>query len=178
MEFTDWFKRWLRKHPLREPPSFDQARYTADVMKRVKDLAPSSARQYETRSMIFSWPRLVFGGLSLALMAVLVVFATASYTGRRLAKEVTREAQILAELGEPVASSESDTEEIALDIQAADNLMLAEATKSDDQWIQETFQLLDQLGEDPRTGNSNGSSDEDWLDELQMLDNNEPSSSS
>ena len=178
MEFTDWFKRWLRKHPLREPPSFDRVRYTADVMDRIKDLASSYAEQYENRSFVVSWPRFVFGGLSVALMAVLVVLATASYTSRRLAKEVTREAQVLAGLGEPVASSESDTEEIALDIQAADNLVLAEATKSDDQWLQETFQLLDQLGEDPKTGNTNESSDEDWLDELQMLDDNELSSSS
>ena len=61
-------------------------------------------------------------------------------------------------------------------------LTLAESPASDDQWIQETVQLLEQLDEndgvsqDATGGASN--SNKDWLNELEMLDESDVASSS
>lgn len=179
MEFADWFKKWFARHPLKEPPRVERARYTAEVMAQVRSLSPSPVHQEEPRAAVFTlwWPRLALGGLSVALMAALVVFAAASYTQSRLAKEVTQEAQVLAALNEPVISTASEAEEIVQEIQATDTIVLAEATQSDDQWLEETFQLLDQLDES-KSHDANESSDEDWLGDLQMLDDHEVTSSS
>ena len=181
MDFTNWFKEWLARHPLREPVYFDQARYTAEVMARVNDQIRSPAQQARRSVWLcVSWPRMALGGLSFALVSIIVLLAGVSYSRLRLAKEVTRGIQVLAEVGESATPVESETDEVAVELQAEDTLVLAEATKTDDQWLEQTVQILEQLDEDPKAGNANGSSepDEDWLDDLQMLDNSELSSSS
>ncbi len=50
------------------------------------------------------------------------------------------------------------------------SLRLAESTTSDDAWVQNTLQLLEQLGEDPSDDGAHTTSDEEWFRELQTLD--------
>jgi hypothetical protein len=56
---------------------------------------------------------------------------------------------------------------------------LAESSPSDEEWLEQTLQLLEQLEEDtsPETA-GDGSDEEDWLEELQWLDDSELSSAS
>ena len=57
-------------------------------------------------------------------------------------------------------------------------LMLAESMPSDETWIKETAQLLDQLDEESSKADAHATSDEEWLKELQTLDEHDLGSNS
>ena len=85
---------------------------------------------------------------------------------------------LLAELDGPMNRLDvpDDVEHLAKTLEQADTIVLAEAPQSDDSWVAQTLQLLDQLDEElpnePAAGEAT-SNDNEWLDELQMLDENE-----
>ena len=59
---------------------------------------------------------------------------------------------------------------------ATQPVRLAESQNTDEQWIQETTQLLDQLGEEwPQESgaDANSNDQERWLDDLEQLDDSE-----
>ena len=185
MDFSNWFKEWLARHPLREPPNLDQAGYTAEVMARVskQSLSRSPQKACGLDFLWMMWLRIVLGSVSVALLSVIVVLSVSSYTHARLAKEVVNDMQVLAELGESVTPTEPEMDEGIRDPQSEDALVLAEsdkAVKTDDQWIEQTMQILDQLNEeDSKKGSVDGTpSEEDWINDMQMLDSNEFSSHS
>lgn len=195
MEFTAWFRQWVSGHPLKEPPAFDRARYIAEVMERVKALGePTPALRPAGRW--WAWPRLALA--TAAVAAALLVVARvqspgpgpgpvpASMTGGAgtpLAQEISDDAQVLAALDEPLplaSGATDDAEELAQELAAMDMdaLLLAEAPPSDDAWIEQTLTLLEQLEEDLPEGAADDPSGDEWLDELQWLDEHDLAASS
>ena len=89
---------------------------------------------------------------------------------------------MLAELDDPsfVQAGNGDVDSLAEEMETLDPMMLAESPPSDDQWIDQTLSLLDQLHEDDAipADNSGSSSEEEWMNELQFLDDSELSASS
>ena len=149
MDFSTWLTHWLTRHPLKEPPSPDRADYTREVMATVRTLDRPVPAPVPARPW-FSWPRPAFA-VAAAAAGVALVIATATRSTPQVARE-------------PSPST----------------LTLAESPEGDDQWIEETIQLLDQLDEnDDLSQDAPGEvSDEDWLNELEMLDETDLASSS
>lgn len=167
-ELSTWFRNWFRRHPLKEPAAFDQSRYTAEVMARVRAL---SLPQTEAARQWVPWPRLALALVTAAVVIIMV--GPARQVDRKLSAEVIRDVQLLSALGEPVGDPLATTQEdgLAEELEAMDTLVLAEASPSDDQWVQQTLKLLDQLNEEVEE--DPGASDEEWLDELELLDEDE-----
>ena len=169
MTFAAWLKPWMAQHPLRESSDRDRSRYTAQVMARVK--APAHAPQESPwHQLVWGWPRLVLATAAVAAGVLLVVgVRTASRT--ELAKEISSESELLAALDEPAPLANGDA--LEADLQEQDLMVLAEAQPSDQQWIDQTLQLLDQLDEDTQDDNTDASANpngEEWLKDLQTLD--------
>lgn len=55
---------------------------------------------------------------------------------------------------------------------------VAESPATDDQWVEETLQLLDEFDEDVSSETAGNGSDEEWLDELELLDETDRATSS
>lgn len=55
---------------------------------------------------------------------------------------------------------------------------LAESPASEDRWVEDTLQLLDELDEDVADDTVGGTSEEEWFEELQLLDETELAASS
>lgn len=178
MNFDAWFRTWVARHPLKTLRRDDPAQYTAEVMERIRTIpqpAPASAVPWH-------WPAWTPTGLSVAtavvvLFLILGVFKPSTV---QLADHIIKESDVLAKfdettIGEPVV--EDDAEELAQELQHRDTLLLAEATPSDDQWINDNLNLLEQLNqEDPADETGPSSTDSDWLEELKQLDESELSS--
>ena len=177
MDLATWFRRWLSTHPLREPLQLDRAHYTAEVMQRVKG-APEPAPIYVVRWT--TWPRLALATAAVAAVALLVV----GRVGERpvqMATTVEDDLNLLAALDEPALVEGVDAEDLealAQELETNDVLLLAEAQPSDEQWLDETLLLLDQVDEDVPEDAVGDGADDQWLDELQLLDEQELSVSS
>lgn len=177
MKFSIWLTQWLARHPLKEPASHNPAWFTAQVMQRVKAAAQPAPAIAPVHPW-FSWPRLGFAA-ALATAAIVLVAVPKLPTPGRLANAVLRDAQLLEALDEasldPVINDETDM--LAQELQLHDAMMLAEAQPSDDQWIEETMQLLDQLDQESPDDSSAStpapSDDDDLLNELQLFDEHE-----
>ena len=65
---------------------------------------------------------------------------------------------------------EEPWEVLAQDLETADAFMLAEDPAADEQWLEETLRILEELDEELPEGELDEWSDEDWLDELELLD--------
>ena len=148
MDVATWFRQWLTRHPLNTPTGFDRARFTADVMAKINALPTASGRA-EVSAPVRMWT--VWRRLSLTMAAVAAAAAIAVVALRSSHQQT-------AELAQP--------------------LVVAEAQPSDDEWFQETLQLLDQLDEDVASDAVEDGSDEDWMHELQTLDEGELSAGS
>ena len=172
MDLTLWLKTWFARHPLNGPTDGDRARYTAEVMARVKALTPPAPAPGPVRSWL-PWPRLA---LTLATVAagILLMVSVTRQTDRQLAMEVSQEPRVLA-AREDTAGSEERVDETPA---AKEALFLAESPPSDDQWLEETLQLLDELDEDALDDTAGNGSDDLWLEELQQLDESELAASS
>ncbi len=180
MDFTSWWQDWFTRHPLKEPSGYEPAQYTAEVMDQVRALAKPAS----TFGPWFSWPRLVLATASVAVACLVVVTASRRATVR-LADAVVQHAQVLATLDEngfePVDRLDPDA--LLQDLKALDTMVLAQANSSDEQWLEQTLQLFNGLDEDPSENHGvleqpGGSPDDDWLNELQLLDESTLSSSS
>ena len=184
MEFTSWLTTWLARHPLKTPSEIDPTRYTTEVIARVKALAPTpTSRPVSPLQLVWGWLRLALVVATAASIAV--VIGTTRSSRERLAHRVTRDAQLLAELDEPPPEllNGQETAELAQDLEAEDHqLLLAEsAPNQDQQWLEQTLQLLDQLDENVPGVDSDeplGNDDEEWLKELDTLDEGPSSTSS
>lgn len=177
MDFATWFRRWLSRHPLKEPPAASRAGYTAEVMRRVRALeapAPMPARPW------LAWPRLALVPLAAAAAVLLVVGRLRQPSGP-LGGQLAADAEVLTALGQPLLpdpGSAGDLEELAHELDLADALVLAEAPPGDEEWFEQTFQLLEELDEEPSESPSGTAVPDEWLDELELLDESEPSTSS
>ena len=132
---------WLTRHPLKGPSGIDRAQYTAEVMARVKALAPPPTEVVGKpwRQLVGGWPRLA---LTLATVAagVLLMLTVTHPTSRR-------------------------------------TFQLAQSQDAQDQWVNDTLQLLDELDENA-SDEATDASEEDYLEELKQLDETEIASSS
>ena len=179
MDFTTWFRTWLTRHPLKTPSGLDRRQYTAEVMASIRALDPASARTpaaHPVRQWAF-WPQFAMT-IATAAAGIAIAVGTVSSSHRRFARNVAQEAQVLAALegpnSEPLLGVGSEAERLSAELEMHDSLVLAEAEVSDAEWIEHTLKLLDQLNEDASAdtagdGSKDGS-DEDWLKELQTLD--------
>ena len=200
MPFATWLQTWLIRHPLKEPTDMDRARYTAEVMARVKAVGPTTEAgtlptggvadgSAERRSRRLAeanlaplpvrpwgfWPRLAVA-LAAATAGVAVFIGTRQDPSHKLAQAIATDAQLLAALDERDMDLvlDDDVDVLPDELAIADTMLLAEQSSSDEEWLAQTLELLDQLGEDtpPETA-SDGAGEEEWLEELQLLDEGE-----
>lgn len=174
MDFLDWLKGWLSRHPLRRPSEEPQASYTVRVMERIR----------ASRSPGFGWGWLTRPRLALATGAavaawLVVVSVPRPMTPARMAKAVERDVQLLAQLNEdpsPILAALPG----GLEQEAAwlERILLAEARDAadDEAWLEETLELLNAAGEDVPLPSGEDAADE-WLRELELLDDQEITSS-
>ena len=147
MDIGRWLTAWLRCHPLRDPSGVNPDRFTAEVMERVKahrQLAPVASG-----IPWLSWPRPAFSALAagVGLVVVLVLLTM----GRRTSR----------------LSEDKPPQDFPTPWQMAES-----APTSDEQWIDETLQLLDQVDDAAET-DVEEPSDEEWLEQLELLDGSE-----
>lgn len=143
MDLVTWLTRWLRQHPLKGPSEEEHAHFTAEVMARVRALTPPEPVRVPVRRAL-PWPGRAALALATAAAGIAVVMAIAPRTARQLAREPRH----------PV--------------------VLAETPTDDEAWMSETLALLDQLEEDvPDEALGDETLDEDWLEELELLDEEE-----
>lgn len=148
MDVATWFRQWLTRHPLNTPAGVDRARFTADVMAKINAL-PSVSGRSAVPAPVRVWT--IWRRLSLTVATVAA--------GAAIAVVVLR-------------SSHQPT------VRLAEPLVVAEAQPDDDEWLQETLQLLDQLDEDVASDAVQNGTDKEWMQELQMLDETELSTGS
>lgn len=174
MNFTAWLQGWLTRHPLREPSDGDRARYTAEVMARVRVLQPSAVGQSAWIRRWLAWPRLT---LAMAAAAAGVALVVGPLHQRRLAQGVVRDAAVLASLGEATAEPLviEDEESLREEMEELDALVVAEASSlSDEQWMMHTLELLQDLGEEASGDAPDAAADsEEWSEQLEFLDEGE-----
>ena len=153
--------------------------FTAQVMARVRaETRPGRAPAAWTERLPDLWPRLAVSLAATAAVLAGVAVLRPLEPGQRLADRIAQESELLAELDGPVNGwgASDDVDSLAQDLEREDAIVLAEAPPDDDSWIADTLQLLDQLDEElpdePSAGEATSNEDE-WLDELQTLDENE-----
>ena len=149
MDFSTWFQRWLTRHPLKEPMQANRASYTADVMAKIKTVAPAPARSFQPRrtwATLLNWPRPALAlAATLGFVLVLMTVQRAVHQ-RQLAENA-----------------------------ALRSRMLAEETGSDAEWIAQTLDVLEQFDEDDVPVINEDQETGDSLNELDLLE--EPGSS-
>jgi len=100
---------------------------------------------------------------------------------QQLATEITRDSQLLAALDdtglEPLGATD-EVEALTEDVELLDLMTLAESPPSDADWIEQTLQLLEEIDEDAPEETTGDTDEEDWLNELQLLDETELTASS
>ena len=173
MNFATWLRSRLARYPLKEPPAFDRARYTAEVMERVQALGEPAPALRPSGPWLAWGPRLALAAVAVAVAFVVVGRVRSPGPEQPLAEQIADDAQLLAALDEPLPLAPvapDDAEELAQELAAMDALLLAEAPPSDDEWIEQTLNLLEQLEEDLPEDASDEPSGDEWLDELQWLD--------
>ena len=184
MDFTTWLQQWLARHPLkmRDLNAEDRARFTQTVMQRMP--APASAATPGWRALLASLlrPQLALGMAAAAILAVLLVGRQAPGPAAvaQAGPSVEERALIVAALNDPTSDVLAAVDEQALadELMAQDALMLAEATPTaDEQWLNQTLELLQQFDEDVSSDGAEAS-DEEWLQDLQLLDDAELSTRS
>ncbi len=172
MDFTSWVRRWLTQHPLKEPAETDRAQYTAEVMARVRRLAqpaPAPRRVW--------WLRPVLVTVTAAAAVVLVV-GRVNQAPIRVAHDAEDGPMVAAVdkqplIAQPAVPEDALVEEFAQSVEEfllAEALILAESSSEDEAWLEETLRLLDALDEDLPEGDTGDWSDDDWLDELDLFE--------
>lgn len=110
-EWDWWLRRFLKRHPLKDPPGDLEGNYHRQVMDRI--LAPPV--------WVFS-PKPVFGwaGALAAVTAALVLIPTPA----RIARQIDRDSGVLLEVGELALLDSADLEQ---DLREHDRIVLAKA---------------------------------------------------
>ena len=147
---------WLSRHPLKGPSDVNRAQYTAEVMAKIKAAespapapAPPARRLLSPGRAVRFW--LPWPRLSMTLATVAA--------GILIMMTVTHQAS--RQLAHPPEA-----------------VLIAESPAADDQWLEETLQLLDELDEDVSSETAGDGSEDEWLEELELLDETDLASSS
>lgn len=121
-DWQTWLDRWLKRHPLREPPAHARGGYADQVMARIRAEAPQGRpavfRLWEPR------PSLAWGGALAAGLAVVMLVSAPQRNLRRL----DRDSQILLAGGDfsfleedlEQELQEQETEDLVEEIEALD----------------------------------------------------------
>jgi hypothetical protein len=193
METLNWLARWLRRHPLKEPAGHDRTRYTAEVMARVRALE-EPVRSVAPIRWRLSWPRAALT-FATACAGVVIAIGLSRRAGvsatERLVEQATRDAQVLTAMSSPGAeewwtltalsddsASLDDLDGLAEELQLMDTFRLVQQPPSDEDWLEQTLLLLEQLDEDLPQAELEEPSVEEWWQELDGLDELEGSASS
>lgn len=176
MDIPTRFKQLMNRATMRLPSQHDPAQYTAEVMERVRALQQPAAAAPPI-ILWRSWPRL---GLATALVvAALALVVLPQRHTVRVAQQIDQEAALLLAVDEPVLNGGED--ELVEELETLDTMVLAQVgPDSDEAWLEETLQLLDEVGDDAALEDVGSSSEEDekWLEELELMDDTDLSSSS
>ncbi len=87
-DWQGWLERWLARHPVKSPPSFLQASYTEEVLRRIRETQPAP---------VFRWVLAPRFSLALATAACAVLLAVwANQAPDRMGIELAK----VEELGE------------------------------------------------------------------------------
>ena len=145
MDFITWFQGWLIRHPLKTLTDEERQSSTESVMARVRAITPHQHRLPVRMRLSWGWPRLA---IAVATIAIVVgVLRTTQQTRRQLAQQPHTNAP-----SRPATSSAGSPQ------------------ATDDEWVDQTLKLLEQLDEDAAPDTSTESEDESWLKELELLD--------
>lgn len=172
MDIPTWLKSWLAQHPLKET-AIDREQYTQEVMARVRALSQPSSRPFSIR-----WPRLALTFAS-AFAGLVIAMGVIRMSEPFLADQISGEVELLATLDSPQddALADADPQTLAEEMKFLDTLVLAQAAPQavpdDESWIEQTLKILDELDEEPSPADALESSEDDWLHELQLLDEND-----
>ncbi len=175
MDVASWFRKWLARHPLKTPGGIDRSQYTEEVMAKVRALeTPDAASALRWQG---AWPQWAFAATAVAAMLLLVV-GVPGQAPLRLADrvDVEQDIQWLAAVEPSGADAliENEPEVIADDLAVIDAMILADAsaaaTSSDEQWVDQTLQLLQELDEGNIEDVSGTVEEEELLEELELLD--------
>ena len=179
MDVETWFRRWLSRHPLKAPPTADQQQYTTEVMARIKTLEQPVPKPIVLRPR-WVWPRLALVASTVAIVALVVGRAEQTPEQPQVVQQVEYDTQLPAALDEAIVLESSDgaIEQLAQELESYDTLLLAQSGGNDAGWLEQTLELLDQLDEDIPEDATGDSSDEDWLRELEFLDDSDLAASS
>lgn len=151
-DWQQWLREWLARHPVKEPPSTVQQRYTEDVMRRIRAL--------EEPAPVFRWvprPRLTFALATAAVCALALLVVVPRHR-----TEVAQQPS-----GAPAA-------ERAEGLRYA-NIVVEEhpAALTDAEWVDQTFQVLAALETEQgasATADVDTMSEGALLRELELLD--------
>jgi len=152
-QWSFWLKRWLKEHPVKEPPQFLQERYAQEVMMRLQ------ARSETPFSAWLGWlfqPRPAFAlGTALAGLLAIGLFLN-RFTDRWIDRAAVEEAAL------------------ELEMRAADQWVLAQAVpeESEAARLEEDLQFLQEMEEEEpeEPASEETHSEEDLLEELKRLD--------
>lgn len=175
----DPFADWLAKRSVKLPAEHDHKQFTETVMARVtSEAAPHPLRQRSWWS--YHLPAQLGLAVASAAVMVLIVGRAERAPDSRLARNVEREIQLLAALNEPAALEPEGLYEdgLAEETRDLDTFALVEAQSADDQWVDQTLQLLDQLDQDPPQDESSSPTNDDWIKELDQMDEHDLNSTS
>jgi len=190
MDFMMKLNHWLGRHPLKEPPETDRAQFTERVMARVQaSQAPARASAWG----FLSQPRFALGIAMAAAVVAVAFLAIVPQSGKQVAvapePAVTESApEAVASLPEQTADEvallaavngldldalpEGDVEVVAEEMQLIEQIMLAQQVQesSDEEWLEQSLYLFEQLEEEIPTDTSGNGSESEWLEELRLLD--------
>lgn len=144
------FASWLQSWLTRHPLKAPRAIDRADYTADVMARLKAEA-PVPVRAPWWPWPRLALAMATAAAGALvaLTIFRWVQLPAT-LVDDAAQEAQVLAE---------------------------SSPAESNERWVEETMQLLDQLDEDV-SSDSDRNAEEDWLEELQLLDETDLAASS
>ena len=153
MEFMSWLHHWLARHPMKTPTQEEQRRSTASVMERVRVIGPHQHDVPAQARWSWAWPRFAIAVATIALVVGIV----------RVSQPLRRQ---LAQQPHQAAPTRPETKSAV------------PQTMTDDEWVDQTLKLLDQLDEEVVPDASTESEDEPWLKELELLDERDLSNAS
>ena len=136
MDLMTWLKTWLRRHPLKEPQDADRARYTTEVMTRVRRLAspgPAPVRRW------LPWPGRTVLALASAAAGLAIAVAV-SQTVRVPGMTPLPPAAVLAE--SPPDADQAWLEETLALLEELDEELPEGDVQDDESWLEE-LEMLD-----------------------------------
>jgi hypothetical protein len=137
MDLATWLKTRLQRHPLKEPRDADRARYTAEVMTRVRRLAspsPEPVRRW------LPWPgRVVLAFASVA--AGIIVAVAVSQTVRMPGLASPAAVAVLAE--SPADDDQAWLEETLQLLDELEEELPEDTAPDDESWLEE-LEMLDE----------------------------------